>query len=83
MRIHIQPINSKEPVFGALRFTITEFLGEGKINNASVLFFRTKEHGIAYCNIIMAERIRERLAINRLSTKIIDEALTSQPLFKK
>lgn len=82
MRIHVNLTSSKDVVFGALVPSFTEFLGEGKINHQSVLFFNTANHGMVYCNIIMAERIRERLRANKLSTKILDQAINSQPLIQ-
>lgn len=75
MRIHVNRLESKRPIFGSLVFDLTEFK-QCSVNDGKHFFiFDTKRHGLVTCQRDMAIRIKERLAANNQSTAVIDQAL--------
>lgn len=81
MRIHACTFGG-QPIFGALRFTLSEFLGVFIHAGKTCYQFKNREGQIIFFDRDMLLRVRERLVANNLKTDIADRAINNQ-IYKK
>ncbi len=75
MRICVKKIENDQPIFGALMVDFVSFIRIIPQPIKDLLVFQSKNHGQVYCDVLMAQKIAERLKINKKDNSVILEGI--------